>query len=175
MANEANLEAAAGRECGDCGLCCKLLAVDEIGKPAGEWCAHFAPGRGCGIYDRRPTACATFQCLWLKQSELGPEWQPNKARFVLYFDGGGTQLVVNVDPTQPKAWRKEPYLGTLRDWARHGIDSGVQVVVKIRQRVIALLPDREIDLGEIGEGERIRFARVHTPEGIGLTAQKVTD
>ena len=132
-------------------------------------------GAGCSIYEHRPAACATFQCLWLKQSELGPEWQPNKSRFVLYFDGEGTQLVVNVDPAQAKAWRKEPFLSTLREWARHGLETGVQVVVKIGRHIIALLPDREIDLGEVGDGERIRFSRVHTPEGVSLMAQKVTD
>jgi hypothetical protein len=167
------IEPVSGRECGDCGLCCKLLAVDEIGKPSHRWCAHFEPHHGCAIYETRPAACAAFQCLWLKQDELGPDWQPNRARFVLYFDSEGTQLVVNVDPAQAKAWRQEPYFSTLRDWARHGVENGVQVVIKIGQRIIALLPDREIDLGEIADGERIRFSRVRTPEGIGLVAEKV--
>ena len=47
--------------------------------------------------------------------------------------------------------------------------------MKIGRHIIALLPDREIDLGEVGDGERIRFSRVHTPEGVSLMAQKVTD
>lgn len=165
--------AAPRRECGDCGLCCRLLAVDEIGKPAGVWCGHFVPGTGCGIYDARPAACRTFRCLWLDQSELGPEWQPNRSHIVLYLAAKDGQLIANVDPRHPRVWRQAPFRDRLQDWARRGLEEGFQVVVKVGRRMIALLPDREVDLGELAEGERIRFSRVHTDHGVGLVARKV--
>jgi hypothetical protein len=163
------------RQCGDCGLCCKLLAVDEIDKPPHQWCDHFVPGSGCGVYEGRPQACSTFQCIWLRQTELGAEWKPNRAHFVMYLDTHQKQLVVNVDPVHANAWRKEPYLSEFRLWARRGLDQGPQLVVKIRRRIIAILPDREIDFGELADYERIRLTRHHTPDGLGLTAQKVTE
>ena len=165
----------AARQCGNCGLCCKLLAVEELGKPAHNWCDHFAPGTGCTIYSERPPACVTFKCLWLGQGELGEEWKPNRSHFVLYLDAAQRQLVVNVDPAYPGSWRQKPFLETFRMWARRGLDEGPQVVVKIRRRIIAILPDREVDLGEVADNERIRLTRIRTAEGVGLTAQKVSN
>src|SRR5499433_549733 len=38
-------------------LCCRILHVRELDKPAHQWCEHCRPGRGgCSIYDRRPTS-----------------------------------------------------------------------------------------------------------------------
>jgi len=53
------------RSCGTCTLCCKVLAVDELKKPHGKWCAHCKTGQGCGIYDTRPAECRDFRCTWL--------------------------------------------------------------------------------------------------------------
>lgn len=168
-------ETSIARECGDCGLCCKLLAVDDIGKPAHQWCAHFAPGARCGIYETRPLACATFQCLWLRQPELGPEWQPRRCHFVVHLDAKLAQMVVTVDPAHPNAWKSEPFHSTFRSWAKRGLAEGLQVVVKIRNRMIAVLPDRDVDLGAVNDGERIKLSRVTTPQGVGLMAEIVRD
>ena len=44
------------RACGNCSLCCKLLAIAELNKPIDTWCPHARPGRGgCSIYPDRPT------------------------------------------------------------------------------------------------------------------------
>ena len=42
------------RTCGDCTLCCKVMAIEELAKPVGTWCPHCKPGRGCRIYPDRP-------------------------------------------------------------------------------------------------------------------------
>lgn len=70
----------AGRHCGDCRLCCKLLYIGEKGTIDGEpyefvhypgtWCKHaiLKPGiAGCELHGtpRKPLACTSFQCLWL--------------------------------------------------------------------------------------------------------------
>ena len=62
---------AAGRECGDCTLCCKVMAIEQLAKPASAWCPHCKPGRGCRIYADRPAECRAFSCLWLVNDRLG--------------------------------------------------------------------------------------------------------
>ena len=51
-----------GRECGTCMLCCKVMAIDALGKPPGVWCRHIKRGVGCDIYEQRPSECRTFYC-----------------------------------------------------------------------------------------------------------------
>ena len=38
------------RHCGGCTLCCKLIPVEELNKPAGARCKHVRTGKGCSIY-----------------------------------------------------------------------------------------------------------------------------
>jgi hypothetical protein len=52
------------RSCGDCTACCRILAVESLGKPYGCDCRH-QTATGCGIYRRRPDDCRRFSCLWL--------------------------------------------------------------------------------------------------------------
>jgi hypothetical protein len=56
------------RTCGGCTACCKTHAIREEGfnKPEGEWCTHCEIGKGCGIYQARPTSCQVFKCAWLE-------------------------------------------------------------------------------------------------------------
>src|SRR5262245_28949831 len=36
-----------GRECGSCSLCCCVLEIVELNRPAHTWCPHFRPsGKG---------------------------------------------------------------------------------------------------------------------------------
>src|SRR4051812_22511432 len=72
-----------GRACGCCTLCCKVIAVTDFDKPPGVWCAHCIRGKGCGIYESRPTDCRTFFCEWMLEHGLGPEWKPEHAKFAL--------------------------------------------------------------------------------------------
>ncbi len=58
-------EAAPGRDCGDCSICCVLPEIAELGKPARVVCRNLSEGR-CSCYDRRPAACRAFNCLWLR-------------------------------------------------------------------------------------------------------------
>jgi len=53
-----------------CNLCCKLIGVKPIQKPAYRMCAHACKGSGCGIYEDRPDDCKTFECLWLQTQRL---------------------------------------------------------------------------------------------------------
>jgi hypothetical protein len=163
-----------GRTCGDCSLCCKLLRIEELNKPAGRWCPHCAPGRGgCGIYDGRPQECRTFNCAWLMLAHLGPEWHPTRARMVLTFEASGKRIVLHVDPGSPAMWRTEPYFSQIKQWAKAAVDHAGQVVVHVRDRAIAILPNKEVDLGTFAPGDVIIVRERASPSGRDFDAYKV--
>jgi len=62
-----------------------------------------------------------------------------------------------VDPGSPTAWREQPYYKSLKDWARSGVDAQPrqQVLVYIKNRVIVVLPNKEVDLGAVASGDHI--------------------
>jgi len=170
--------AADGKSCGDCSLCCKVMGVAEVQKAPGVWCRHFARGSGCGIYAARPASCRAFHCEWLMSGTLGPEWKPDKARFVLSWEQEKQKLSIVVDPSQPTAWKREPYFSKIRQWAERGREDGTEVMVCINDRRIAVFADREVDLGVIDpdhkvitgyarhEGELAPFAVVVSEEAV---------
>jgi len=163
-----------GRGCGGCALCCKIMRIEELDKPKGAWCPHCAPNRaGCTIYDSRPRECRTFHCAWLTLEQLGPEWQPTRAKMVLSFEAGGKRIVVHVDPGTPAAWRAEPYFGQIRRWAQAAVDHAGQVVVHVRDRAIVILPNKEVDVGTFAPGDVIVVRERATASGRDFDAYKV--
>ena len=147
-----------GRACGSCTLCCKVLGIAELQKPKGQWCLHCSPGRGCRIYDDRPAGCRSFHCSWRLQPELGPEWKPDRSKIVLCDEDGG--IAAYVDPGFPSAWRSSPYLGALKALSAQALALGRRaVIVVIGRRMIVLLPDKEVDLGEVGKNQQVRIER----------------
>jgi len=139
------------RTCGDCGMCCKLMGVAAIDKPAHAWCAHFRKGAGCAIYADRPKACADYACYWLDAPNLDDRWRPDRARFVLHRENGGQALVVEVDPASPDAWRRAPYYDTFKAWAARGAAKGLTLNVLVGARGWEILPDRDVDYGLVRE------------------------
>ena len=156
-------EILSSRACGTCTLCCKVFPVAELAKPAGRWCQHVRQGQGCSIYVDRPQTCRDFYCQWRFSDDLGPEWKPEVARFVLSIYPGTNSLSVAVDPGTPAAWQQEPYLSNLRQWSEVALAEGEQVLVFIGAKVIAVLPDRAIDLGEMKPGDSV--VTLKGPEG----------
>jgi len=155
----------AGRSCGTCTLCCKLFPVRELDKAAGRWCPHVVQGRGCAIHPRRPTVCRQFFCQWLLNPDLGPEWKPENAKFVLSIYPGSNSLAVTVDPTAAQAWTKEPYYRRLKQWATAAVARHQQVVVFVGTRAIVILPDRDVALGELKPGDEIVVRKSTGPVG----------
>lgn len=145
-----------GRDCGKCSLCCKVLGIGELNKPIGSWCSHCKPGKvGCTIYDTRPSECATFNCLWLTSAELDAAWYPPTAKMVVHLESEGNRIAVRVDQAFPTRWRDEPYYGRLKLWARYGVDHRSQVVVYHGSRVTVVLPNKDVELGAIKDGDLI--------------------
>ena len=162
------------RRCGACSLCCKLAQVDELDKPAGVWCRHCAPGRGgCTIYETRPNVCRNWACSWIVDSRLGAEWYPLTSKMVLYIEDSGKRLGVLVEPSHANAWRREPYYSQLKHWSREAVEARRQIVVFIKKRVIVILPDRDVDLGDLETGEQIWVGAQDTPKGRIWNAAKI--
>ena len=146
---------AEGKSCGDCSLCCKVMGVAEVSKAPGQWCAHIVKGGGCSIYADRPASCRSFHCEWLQSATLGPEWRPDRARFVLSWEEDKQKLSIVVDPAQPAAWRREPYFSKIRAWALRGREDGTEIMVCINDRRIAVFSDREVDLGVVNPDHKV--------------------
>ena len=164
-----------GRACGSCTLCCKTVAIEELAKPAGLWCPHCERSAGCAIYDLRPSSCRAFHCEWMMSEALGPEWKPDRAKFVLMVTATG-HLSVCVDPGFPSAWRRPPYHQVLWRWARERAEapwsSWPGVDVWIGKRCIIILPDGEKDIGIVGAEEEVRIDRRMTAAGPTYIATK---
>jgi hypothetical protein len=136
----AEIAAKLGRQCVDCSLCCKLLGVEEIQKPVGEWCDHCKPGHGCLIYESRPAACKHFACQWLIDGSFGDEWLPKRSKMVprIVEREGRLVLIIDVDREAPGAWERPPYYAQLKARA-----ATMQVQVNFRDRCFAILPEQE--------------------------------
>jgi hypothetical protein len=164
---------APGRECGACTLCCKVFDVPSLEKPAGQWCRHCLPGRGCGIHATRPDHCRAFHCLWMTQSWLGPEWKPDRSKMVLTIDPESKFLLVQVDPGNAAAWKREPYYGHLKQWAAASLREKRHVVVFVNKSATVVLPDRDVAIGTIEPGDRIVARERATAAGVTIEVEKV--
>jgi hypothetical protein len=155
-----------GRSCGDCSLCCKLIRVDAFDKPPGAWCSHCAPGRGrCKIYSERPTECIDFYCAWMVSPSLDDHWRPDKCKIVLQVESDGRLIAAHVDPSDPGAWRREPYFQTLKQFSTKGVDINQRVVIYIKNRVIVVLPNKEVDVGTMRPGDHLVVREISGPSG----------
>jgi hypothetical protein len=139
--------------CGTCTLCCRVVAVADLDKPAHVQCTHCLPGKGCTIYGSHPVQCQQFRCGWLDNPNLGDEWQPDQCGIVLRMQSAIKQMVVDVDPHRPDAWRRQPYHNQIRLWAQAMMKVDVHVVVYVGRRAWAVFPEEEIDVGQLAEGE----------------------
>ena len=169
---KANAKVVPGRSCGTCTLCCKAVGVAEIAKPGGVWCQHCGSGKRCTIYEQRYASCRTFYCEWMMQKALGPEWKPDRAKFVLVNTDASRHLTACVDPGYPSAWRRPPYYQQLRRWAAEGLQRSPDLHIvnaMIGSRCIVILPDRAVDSGILAGDEMIELSG----QGAGLQARKV--
>jgi hypothetical protein len=162
-----------GKSCGRCTFCCKILGVDALQKPRGTWCPHCVQNRGCSVYETRPEECRRFVCDYLRLPEFGPDWKPDKARFLMMTDAAHGMIYVELDPQQPDAWRKEPYLSGLKATARDMVRTGRLIVIRNGQRTIVLLPDEEVDLGIVGPDEAIWTEKRGTAPFVQYRVSKV--
>lgn len=158
-----------GRVCGTCTLCCKLLFVEAMRRPVNKWCRHCVIGRGCGVYETRPEECRDFFCGFMTLPQLGEEWRLSNSKFIVAADTGGNSIFVNVDPTRPDVWKSEPFYSRLKEWASNAVPSHGHVIVYIDRQRIVILPNRDVDLGAIGDDEMVVVGEQKLPSGVVLT------
>lgn len=164
------------RVCGTCSLCCKVLSIAELAKPVGKWCVHCQPRKGCGIHAARPAVCEGFYCEWMISKGLGTEWKPEQARFVLAKTNGGRRLTAHVDPGYPTAWLRSPYYENFKAWAVQAAQKAPEmdlVDAMIGERVIVILPDRDVDVGFVAADEYVRLEKRNTAGGEMIEVHKI--
>lgn len=153
-----------GRSCDSCTMCCKVFDIPSLPKPAGVWCEHCATGQGCTIYERRPQECRDFFCHYRLDADLPEHWKPSRSHMVMKCDPTGFRITIHVDRKTPQRWREAPYYADIKAWAANRLLAGKVVHVRIGPRVIVVLPDREVDLGNVGD-RAIVTRRLQTPQG----------
>lgn len=149
----------AGRKCGACSMCCKLMEITELAKPIGEWCPNVRKGSGCAIYADRPPSCAAFSCGWLIWPDAGQHWFPLTSKMVIVIEDA-ERMAIHVDQTTPNAWKLPPYYNDIKHWATIASGRGQQVAVMIGRRLIMIFPDAEVDVGDLGEDEIVVVERL---------------
>ena len=148
------------------------MIIPELDKPDNVWCPNCDLGKGCRIYETRPQMCRDFKCHYLTDAVLGEEWNPARAHFVLRT--AENILIVQVDPQRPDAWRRQPYHTALRKHAVSVYKKGGKIIAKIGERAVAILPDRDIDLGLCGDNDRVVATPQFTPHGVRWNVEKVS-
>jgi hypothetical protein len=84
---------------------------------------------------------------------------------ILYYENEGRRLCVRVDPGHADAWRREPYYSQLKECSRRIAEAQKQVVVYIRKKAIVILPDKDVDLGDLEVGDQIWVGAQNAPKG----------
>jgi hypothetical protein len=134
------------RSCGDCTLCCKVYPIPPMEKQRNVWCKACKPGRGCDIWVERPQMCRDFNCTWITDHRLGPEWKPNVAKFVMNW-ATKEHLHITVDPGSPLSYRKEPYYTGLKATAERCMAKNESVIIFSGENKFLMLPDGEQLIG----------------------------
>ncbi len=165
ISSASEAQAAPGRECGSCTLCCKVYNVVELGKAAGKWCSHCKPGRGCTIHDKLPNECAAFNCLWKTMPSMSMQWKPEQSKMVLTLHPETNNIHVVVDPGLPSAWTREPYHGGLRGLAKTNMMKGHLVVVLVNEQATLILPDQDVTIGILKPEQVISVTLETGPSG----------
>ncbi len=134
------------RACGPCSFCCFIAEIRPLDKPAHAWCRHNAPGGGCSIHASRPDVCRNFQCIWTFAALLDDRWRPDNCRFMMR-SGPAEELVIEVHPDFPDAWKQEPFFGQIKTWATRRAQPIKPVLIRSSGRVYVVFPEGEVDLG----------------------------
>jgi uncharacterized protein len=95
-----------GKACGECSLCCKILDITELSKPAGKLCEHClnSGSGGCSIYAKRPQVCRAYECLWKGDRDMSQRLRPDRVATILMEDSDSDEYRAVCDPEKPFAW-----------------------------------------------------------------------
>jgi hypothetical protein len=77
----------------------------------------------------------------------------------------GNLIAVHVDPSDPTAWRREPFFQQLKELANKAADNKQQVVVYVKNRVTVIFPNKEVDVGTMNPGDELVVREGWGPQG----------
>ena len=63
-------------ECGECTMCCEVLHIKEIKKPANVLCTFC--DKGCTIHNKKPDSCKEFECMYYQMKKVNIAMRPDK-------------------------------------------------------------------------------------------------
>mgnify|MGYP001551736834 CR=1 FL=1 len=112
------LDLVPGRSCGDCTVCCTVMAIDkpDIQKAAGVAC-KFCTG-GCTIYDARTSLCRDYHCGWRQLPILDESWRPDRSGvFVEVEEIDGETGISLVLVGNPLKTLRQPWFTDFVAWA----------------------------------------------------------
>lgn len=139
-------------KCGSCTACCKVYAIPQINKPAGDWCTHCAIGKGCKIYTRRPATCIDFECLWLQSQRHAPlpvELRPDKSKIVFNMSTNPKIITAVTMPGADDAWQRPAVRKLIDRILKGGVAVSIGPARTMVQRV--LLPNGATKMVEMTE------------------------
>jgi hypothetical protein len=126
--------------CGGCTLCCDLLEVAALQKPANAPCQHCALGVGCMIYAQpeRPSACSAYQCAYLFNETWPDELRPDRCGVVFepFNEDEHLTFAACVSLDWPTAWRE----GAAAVAIEHMMRTDCAVIVVVGKEKHVLLP-----------------------------------
>lgn len=145
------MSSAERRKCGDCQLCCKLLAVKNIGKLAGERCSHQKFKVGCNVYNTpgMPPECGVWSCRWLVEDDTADQRRPDRSHLVIDImpdyvhtppeeDQQNVEVVqVWCDPKYPDAHRDPDFRAYA---ARRGLEGKLCLIRYSAKEAFILIP-----------------------------------
>ncbi len=111
-------------------------------------------------------------CKFLLDASLDEQWRPSVSRIVMVDSKPENLLIAYVDPQRPDAWRKDPYYSALKAWSKVLLPRGIHVAIYIGAHTIIVLPDRELDVGDVGPDELVVVRGVPEPGGTRYSAFK---
>jgi len=131
------------KDCGACNLCCTVLQVADIGKPAGMTCWNTCVHGGCKVQAEKATredlrACADFECIWLQSQSRGSDaWarssRPDQIHVMFWTPDrqNPSLLFANVDTRFPNAWREPLPMRYIEEMNARGVT--VEIIVGDRR------------------------------------------
>ena len=74
-------------------------------------------------------------------------------------------VAIHVDPSDPSAWRREPFFQQIKTFAARAADTQQQVAIYIKNRVIVVFPNKEVDVGTMNPGDHLVVRELVGPRG----------
>jgi len=96
---------------------------------------------------------------------MSEAWKPERSKMVISIFPQTGFIYVQVDPTAPSAWRKQPYYDRLRQLARTNLELVAHIVVFVNDQATLIMPDQDVPLGPMKPTDGFSVRRVLGPNG----------